>query len=144
MTLTPMAGGEGIPPEPDWTLRFSDELDHALAHEEWGIVVREMQEMGTLAVANGHAILRLVRYRVVYDRAARSVDETGALKPSKSRNGQPMVNPNWAIMRQAGEEIRLLEVELGIPPVRRGRTTKVQKKAKVTRASDAYLKPVAR
>ena len=143
MTLTPMIGGEGVPPEPDWTLRFNDELDQALAHEEWGIVIREMQDMATLAVANGHAIMRLVRYRVVYERAARSVDEVGVLQAA-ARTKVPKVNPNWAIMRQAGEEIRLLEVELGIPPVRRGRTTKVQKKAKVTRASDAYLKPVAR
>ena len=122
---------------------YTDELDQELAHSEWGIVVREMTDAQTLAVANGHAILRMVRYRVIYERAARSVDEGGALqKAPKSR--VPKINPNWGIMRQAGEEIRLLEVELGIPPVRRGKTTKVVRKQRVTRASDAYIKPAAR
>ncbi len=142
MTLVPIPGGDGVPAEPDWSALYTDELDIALARDEWGVVVRELQEAQTLSAANGHAIKRLVLYRVEYERAARSITEHGVLQQA-ARTKVPKVNPNWSIMRQAGEEIRLLEVELGLPPVRRGRTTKVQKKAKAARAADAYLKPVA-
>ena len=143
MTLATIDGGEGLPPEPDWGSLFADELDLALAHEEWGIVVRELQESGVLSVANGHSIRRLVEYRIQYERASRHVAEHGPiLKAKRAKVGQ--FNPYWSVMRQASEEIRVIEVELGLPPVRRGKTTKVQRGKKAPRAADSYLKSVSK
>lgn len=136
-------GGDGVPAEPDWSQLFSDELDIALAHDEWGLVIRSLQDAQTLAIENGHMIERLVMYRVQFTRAAREVAEHGTIMKAK-RTKVPQVNPYWSIMRQAGEEIRVLEVELGIPPVRRGKAAKVQRGKKAQRAADAYLKPVSK
>src|SRR5690606_32400349 len=83
MTFDVINGGDGTPPEPDWALIYSDEIDIAMAHDEWSIVIREMQAAKTLAVANGHAIQRLVAMRIVYERAARQVSETGAIIKAK-------------------------------------------------------------
>jgi phage terminase small subunit len=143
MTLEPIEGGDGIPPEPDWSQTFDDVLDVALAHEEWGKILREMQGQQTLSIANAHMIERLALYRVQFERASRHVAAHGTIVIAK-RTKVPQISPYWSVMKQAGEEIRVLEVELGIPPVRRGRTTKVVKKARTVRASDAYLKPVAK
>ncbi len=143
MTLATVDGGNGLPVEPEWHLLFTDETDIALAREEWGIVTREMREMTTIAVANGHAVKRLVMFRVQYERAARHVAEHGAMMSAK-RAGVLKANPYWTILRQADEGIRILEAELGIAPVRRGKATKLQRKARAPRASDNYLKPVAR
>lgn len=143
MTLTALPGGEGTPPEPDWQQLFVDVLDVAVAHEEWGRVTRELQDNQTLTLANGHMIERLVLYRVQFERASRQVAEVGTIVKAK-RTGVPQIHPAWTVMRQAGEEIRILEVELGIPPVRRGKAQKVVKQKKVERARDAFLKPVAK
>lgn len=143
MSLTAVAGGEGVPPEPDWTSIFTDELDIVAARTEWGVAIRELQDAGVLTVANGHAIRRLVEFRVQYERAARHVAEHGAILPAKrAKVGQ--FNPYWAVMKHADEAIRVLEAELGLAPVRRGKAVKVQRTKKAARASDAYLKPVAR
>jgi phage terminase small subunit len=143
VNLATVAGGDGAPPEPDWSSLYQDELDLVAAHEEWGIAIRELQQACTLSVANGHAVKRLVQFRIVYEGAARSVAENGTIQKAK-RTRVPQVNPYWGVMRQASEEIRVLEVELGLPPVRRGRATKVERKQKRTTAADAYLKPVAK
>jgi hypothetical protein len=47
----------------------------------------------------------------------------------------------WVIMRQADEALKVLEAELGVSPVRRGRATKVTREKKIERASDRYLTP---
>lgn len=143
MNLMTIAGGDGTPPEPDWSQLYSDELDIAFARSEWGLVIRSLQEAQTLSVENGHMIERLVMYRVQFARASREVAEHGTIKTAK-RTRVPQVNPYWAIMRQAGEEIRVIEVELGLPPVRRGKTTKVQRGKKAPRAADSYLKPLSK
>jgi P27 family predicted phage terminase small subunit len=144
MTLKPFAidGGGGVPPEPDWRSLYSDVLDVATAHEEWGLVVRELQDAGTLAICNGHAVKRLVEFRVQYERASRQVAETGAIVKAK-RTKVPAYSPYWVVMRQADEAIRVLEAELGLAPVRRGKATKVQRAKKNPRAADAYIKPAA-
>jgi phage terminase small subunit len=79
---------------------------------------------------------------VQYERAARHVAEHGAiLKASKAKIGQ--FNPYWAVMKHASDEIRRLEAELGIAPVRRGRATTVKREKKSERASDRYLNSVS-
>ncbi|GAB4071742.1 P27 family phage terminase small subunit [Ancylobacter sonchi] len=138
MTFTSI---DGAPPEPDWASLFTDELDIAIARDRWAIVVREMQEAGTLVLANDHAIRRLVDFSVQYERAARQVCEMGTILKAR-RSRVPQASPYWTVMRQAGEEIRVLEVELGISPVRRGKAQKVQRAKKAPRAADSYLRQV--
>lgn len=136
-------GGGGIPPEPDWSALFTDEFDLAIAHEEWGVVIREMTEAQTITLANGSAIERLIHFRVIYRRSMRQIAEEGAIIRAK-RTKTPRHNPHWVVVRQADDAIRLLEGELGIAPVRRARAAKAPKKSKVARAADRYLKPVAK
>lgn len=143
MTLSAIPGGAGSPPEPDWAGTFNDVLDIVFAHEQWAALTGEMSGLGTLSVTNGHAIKRLVEFRVQYERAARHVAENGAILPAKrAKVGQ--FNPYWSIMRQSDEAIRVLEAELGVAPVRRAKAAKVEKKTRQARPADAYLKPVAR
>ncbi|ACL57578.1 P27 family phage terminase small subunit [Methylobacterium nodulans] len=143
MTLAAIPGGDGAPAEPDWSQAYADELDIAFAHEQWGHIVREMGERGTLSVSNGHAIKRLVEMRIQYERASRHVAEHGAiLRATRAKTGQ--WNPYWSVMTKADEAIRVLEAELGLAPVRRGKAAKVERRARTARAADAYLKPVAR
>lgn len=137
--ISSIGGGEGVPPEPDWRSLYSDDGDIAFAHEQWGLVMRELRDAGTLVVANGHAIRRLVEFRVQYERMARHVAENGPVIKAK-RTKVPQYNPHWIVMRQADEHIRVAEAELGIAPTRRGKATKVQRGRKAPRASDAYVK----
>ena len=133
-------GGDGEPEEPDWSLIYTYEDDVLMAREEWGKVIRELRENQTLTVANGHAIRRLVDFRVQYEIASQHVAENGPVLRSKKRNvkvGQ--WNPYWAVMRHCDDVIRTLESELGISPIRRARAAKVQKRNKQARAADAYL-----
>lgn len=143
MNLTSVPAGDGVPPEPEWASLYADELDIAAAREEWGVVLREMRETGTLSVANGHAIRRLVEFRVQYERASRHVAEHGPiLKAKRAKVGQ--WNPYWSVMTKADESIRVLEAELGLAPTRRAKAAKVERKAKTSRASDAFLRPVSK
>jgi phage terminase small subunit len=141
--LVAVAGGSGAPEEPDWTAIYSDEADADAARAQWGVVVRELRDGQTLTVANGHMIQRLVLFRVEFERASRNVAERGTILSAK-RTGVPQVNPYWPIMQQASAAIRLLEIELGLPPVRRGKASKVTREKKNSRAADAYLRPVAK
>ncbi len=134
-------GGDGVPPEPDWRTLYADEDDIALAERQWGEVTREMREAGTLAAANGHSIRRLIEFRVQYERMARHVAEHGPVIKAR-RSKVPQYNPHWIVMRQADENIRVAEAELGIAPVRRGKAAKVQRGKKAPRAADSYLKAV--
>jgi P27 family predicted phage terminase small subunit len=134
-------GGEGEPEEPNWRLIYTNEDDLEAAHREWGLVIRELRECHTLSVANGHAIRRLVDFRIAYERASRHVAEHGPVfAPKSKRSKQGQWNPQWGVMRHAEEVIRHCESELGISPLRRNRAGKVQKRDKKARASDAYLK----
>ena len=137
--LQGITGGEGVPSEPDWSLIYRGADEVAAAHEEWGVVVREMQESTTIAVVNGHAIRRLIEFRVQYGRASRIVARQGTIVPAK-RTRVPQINPYWVIMRQADEALKVLEAELGLAPVRRARAAKLRREKKIERASDRYLK----
>jgi len=134
-------GGDGEPEEPSWHLIYSNEDDLEIARQQWGQVIREMREAQILSVANGHAIRRLVDFRIAYERASRHVAEHGPIfAPKRKTSKQGQWNPQWGVMRHAEEAIRHLETELGISPLRRSRAGKVQKRDRKTRASDAYLK----
>jgi P27 family predicted phage terminase small subunit len=139
MSVTALDGGDGTPPEPDWSEIYADPLDLAFAAEQWGAIIREMRDRGILAVANGHAVKRLVEFRVQYERAAKYLAEHGPVVKAK-RTGVPQINPHWTIMRQADEAVARAEAELGLAPVRRQKAAKVERKARQTRAADAYLK----
>ena len=119
MDLRTIEGGDGLPPEPDWARHYSDELDIVAAREERGVVVREMQSAETLAVANGHAIRRLVEFRIQWRRASEHVAEYGAIINGKTTGKGGQWNPHWSVMRQADDTIRALEAELGLAPRRR-------------------------
>lgn len=143
MSFPSIEGGDGVSAEPDWSAIYADEFDIVSAHEEWGVVTREMKESGILAVANGHAIRRLVEFRIQYERASRHVAEHGpVLKGKRAKVGQ--WNPFWSVMNHASEKIIALEKALGISPDSRGKTTRVQRAKKAPRAADQYLKSVAK
>lgn len=130
-----------IVPEPDWSQLFSDVLDIAAASEHWRRVTVELRDRNLLSPSNAHAIQRLVCIYIVHDRAMREVAEHGAV--SKPKRGNPKaiarVSPHFAVARETGKDAADLEAELGLSPRRRGAVTKVEKKARTARASDAYL-----
>jgi hypothetical protein len=111
----------------------------ALATEQCGLVLRELRDANTLMVANGHAIRRLVEFRIQYECAARQVAEKGTILKTK-RSRVPQYNSHWIVMRQADDSIRVADIELGIFPLRRGKAGKVQRAKKAPRAADNFLK----
>lgn len=138
MSLHQIQGGDGTPVEPDWSLTYTDAADIEFASEQWGLVVREMRAAETLTVANGHMIARLVGFRVVYERANRTIAEAGTIIQAK-RTKVPQISPHWTVMRQADEAIRAIEAELGVSPLRRNRVGKTQRAKKAPNAASAYL-----
>jgi P27 family predicted phage terminase small subunit len=143
LSLDTVVGGNGTPPEPDWSTIFTDDLDLAAARQFWRGIVSEMRDAGTLVVENGHAIQRLVIFRLEFDRAARNVIEQGKILRAK-KTKTPQINPEWTCMKQAGEAVADLESDLGISPRRRNAAGKVTRAKKKTTAADAYLKPVSK
>ena len=144
MDLRTIEGGDGEPPEPDWALHYSDELDIEVARDEWGVVVREMQRAETLAVCNGHAIRRLVEFRIQWRRASEHVAEHGAIILGKTTGRGGQWNPFWSVMRQADDKIRALEAELGLAPRRRAAAVKAKRRLNRRSAADDYLGPPER
>lgn len=138
-----VAGGDGLPPEPDWSSLYEDDLDIALAKEVWGHVIREMRGRETLTIANAHGIKRYVMACVMHDSAARHVIEKGPVIKAK-RSSVPQYNPWWSILKDADARASAHEAELAISPRRRGSASKVQRLGKRPTAADAYLKPVAK
>lgn len=148
MPLKSISGGSGEPQEPDWESIYSDVLDQAAAHDEWGVAIRELRDAGTLAVANAHAVKRMVELRIQYERAAKHVAEHGAILPAKGAEGSAkhaqigQHNPYWSVMLRSDEALRQHEAELGIAPARRNKAAKVKREKKTARAADAYLRPL--
>lgn len=138
-----LPGGDGNPPEPDWTTLYKDDIDLKIARDLWRSICSEMREAQTLAVSNGPAIKRLVAFNIEFERQVRSVAEDGAVRAAK-RTKVPQVHPSWTVMKQAAEAAGALEAELGISPRRRSAVAKVQRKAKRATAADEFLKPIAR
>jgi phage terminase small subunit len=103
-----------------------------------------MQGAETLAVCNGHAIRRLVMFRVQFDRAANHVAKHGAIIKGKTTGRGGQWNPFWSVMRQADDKIRALEAELGLSPRRRAAAVKAKRRMNRGRAADDYLDPPRR
>jgi len=139
MTLKAIKGGDGAPPEPDWSQIYDDPLDIAIASEIWVQVVGELSQAQAISFTNGKMIERLSHFTVQYTRAARDVAARGMIIAAR-KTRVPQVNPHWAVMRQASEEIKAIEIELGIPPVRRGKVTKVDRKSRARAAADEFLR----
>jgi P27 family predicted phage terminase small subunit len=139
--LDALAGGEGTPAEPNWTslYRKAGEAKRAAAH--WAEIINEMRERQTLSVANGHAIERLVLFRILYDRAAEVIRARGALQDAPNA-GTPMYNLNFSVLKDAEEKIRMLESELGLAPIRRARASRVDRRPAKPRPADRYLRPI--
>jgi P27 family predicted phage terminase small subunit len=144
MDLRTIEGGDGLPPEPEWSLHYSDELDVAAAGEEWRTICSYMRDADTLAVANGHSIRRLVEFRVQWRRASEHVAEHGAIIKAKTTGKGGQWNPNWSVMRQADQAIRALEAELGLSPRRRAAAVKARRRRIRRIAADDYLDPPKR
>jgi P27 family predicted phage terminase small subunit len=144
MDLHTIDGGDGLPPEPEWSQHYSDELDIEVARDEWGVVVREMQGAETLSVANGHAIRRLVEFRIQWRRASEHVADHGAIIRGKTTGRGGQWNPHWSVMRQADDKIRALEAELGLSPRRRAAAVKAKRRPDRGTAADDYLGPTKR
>lgn len=136
--------GETVP-EPDWPSLFSDELDVAAAREYWRAVTAEMRDRQLLAPANAHMLRRLVCAYVIYDRNVRQVAENGAVTKPRRGNTKAIarVSPFFTAMREVGSDATALEAELGLSPRRRSSAGKAEKKARVARAADSYLRPVS-
>lgn len=136
-------GGDGVPPEPNWTKLFKTIADREVASEIWQSVVGEMKSAGTLAVVNGRAIKRYVLFSIEFERQARAIATGGVIRKAP-KTKVPMVSPGWTIMKQAAEAAAALETELGISPRRRNSAGKVERKAgSVGRAADRFLKRVS-
>ena len=136
--LTTIDGSGGIPPEPDWKLTFAEPADASRAHEEWALVVNELKAASALTVANGHAIKRLVIFRILYDRAADTVIEQGAVVPAK-RTKVPSHSAYWTVLKQSSEAITTAEAELGLSPTRRDKLVAVKRNQRQARAADEFL-----
>ena len=136
-------GGDGVPPEPNWRTIFGRKEDREVASEHWAYVISEMRTAEKLAVANQHAIKRLVVAYVNYDRSAKEVARLGpVIKAPKT--GAPTYNPWWTTMSNADSQAAALEKQLCIAPRDRNAGGKVQKAQSRKTASQDYLKPVAK
>ena len=134
-----LPGGDGVPPEPSWIRIFGRKADREAASEHWKRIVSEMRGAEKLAVANTHAIQRLVVAYVTYDLSAKMVLKLGPVVPAP-RTKVPTYNPWWTTMSNAASQAEALEKQLCISPRDRGAGAKVEKKAKRTTGADRYLK----
>lgn len=139
-------GTGDIVPEPHWRMLLTDELEVAAAGDYWRVVTTEMRERNTLSPTNRHAVQRLVLAYINFDRSSREVAEHGAVTKPRRGNTKAIarISPHFTAMREAGSDAAALEAELGLSPRRRTTAGKVERKARSARASDSYLKPVAR
>lgn len=144
MNVVPGTGD--IVPEPHWRMLLTDDLEIAAAAEHWRRISSEMKDRDILSPSNGHAVQRLVLSYVIYDRCSREVAENGAVLKPKRGNPKAIarLSPHFQAMREAASDAAALEAELGLSPRRRSAAAKVVKKARAARASDAYLRSVAK
>ena len=136
-------GTGDVCPEPHWRLLLTDDMEIEAAGEHWRRITTEMRERATLSPTNGHAVQRLVLAYVLYDRCSREVAEHGAVAKPKRGNTKAIarISPHFTAMRETASDAAALEAELGLSPRRRNAASKVERKARTTRASDSYLRP---
>lgn len=134
-----IAGGDGLPPEPDWSVMYDDDLDVQAASELWGSIIREMRTRDTISVTNAHQIKRYVTCCLLHDKALQHVLEKGAVIKAK-RSSVPQYNPWWSVMKDADARASAHESELGISPRRRSGAAKVKRGTKQATPADSYLK----
>lgn len=133
-----IAGGDGIPPEPNWRTIFGRAPDREAASAYWKSIISEMRGAEKLAVANAHTIKRLVVAYVTYDISAREVLKMGPVIKAK-KTGVPTYNPWWTTMSNADSQAAALEKALCVSPRDRGSGAKVERKARRT-TGGGYLK----
>jgi P27 family predicted phage terminase small subunit len=133
-----IAGGDGIPPEPNWRSIFGRAADRVAASSYWKSIISEMRSAEKLAVANSHAIIRLVVAYVTFDQSAKEVIKSGPVIKAK-KTGVPTYNPWWTTMSNAASQAQALEKELCISPRERGAGTKVEKRVR-KQSGGGYLK----
>lgn len=128
--------------QPSWSMLIPDGDDgsdntlwrlHATA--EWHRVTTALTDAGILAEENRHQLQRLILAYIGYDRAVTEVWKLGG-PVTISKNGMEMLRQWDVVMRNCDAAATKAEVELGIPPRRRGDVTKaIQRKAAVTKAN---------
>jgi P27 family predicted phage terminase small subunit len=133
-----IAGGDGVPPEPNWRSLFGRAADREAASSYWKSVISEMRSAEKLAVANSHAIIRLVVAYVTFDQSAKEVIRSGPVIKAK-KTGVPTYNPWWTTMSNAASQAQALEKELCISPRERGAGAKVEKRVR-KQSGGGYLK----
>ena len=131
-------GSDGVPPEPNWSRYFGRKADREAASEHWQRVISEMRGAEKLAVANTHAIQRLIVAYVTFDISAKAVLKLGPVVPAP-KTKVPTYNPWWTTMQNAASTAAALEKELCISPRDRGAGAKVEKRARRT-TGGGYLK----
>lgn len=151
-SIAVLPGGGADIEEPDWNALIPDaqgidnRADNTIwrefAHREWLRVVAELRVNGTLAPANRHQMQRLVIAYVRYDQTCAERFRMGLITKSH-RSEVAQMNVAQTEMRQADADATTAEMELGIPPRRRGTVTKAKRAEKTERASDRFLKPVS-
>jgi len=129
-----IAGGDGVPPEPNWRSIFGRAPDREAASAYWKSIISEMRSAEKLAVANSHAVIRLVVAYVTFDQSAKEVVKSGPVIKAK-KTGVPTYNPWWTTMSNAASQAQALEKELCISP-----GAKVVKKQARTTGSARFLK----
>lgn len=134
-----IAGGDGVPPEPNWRSIFGRAPDREAASSYWKSIISEMRGAEKLAVANSHAVIRLVVAYVTFDQSAKEVIKSGPVIKAK-KTGVPTYNPWWTTMSNAASQAQALEKELCISPRERGAGAKVVKKQTRTTGSARFLK----
>lgn len=134
-----IAGGDGVPPEPNWRSIFGRAADREAASAYWKSIISEMRGAEKLAVANSHAVIRLVVAYVTFDQSAKEVVKSGPVIKAK-KTGVPTYNPWWTTMSNAASQAQALEKELCISPRERGAGAKVVKKQTRATGSARFLK----
>lgn len=147
MALTTFPGGGADIEEPEWSFlipnkgrgKAGDNQNwRDYAHREWVRTTAALRDAELLSSENRHQVQRLVIAYVRYDRAAAMVFAQGAVTEAV-RTRVPQLNLWQVEMRAADTDATTAEMELGIPPRRRGSVTKSRRLAKKVAPSDAYL-----
>jgi hypothetical protein len=84
---------------------------------------------------------RLVIAYVRYDQTCAERFRMGLITKAP-RTDTAQMNIAQTELRQADADATTAEMELGIPPRRRGAVSKAKRAEKITRAADRYLKPI--